>query len=46
MAVGESVDDVKIVRLRLGEPFAGSIYNGLWRQQAALRNHRLRVPAN
>ena len=42
MTAGESVDEVKIMRRRLGEPSAGSIYNGLWRQLAALRNHNLR----
>ena len=42
MTAGESVDEMKIMRLRLGEPSAGSIYNGLWRPETALRNHRLR----
>ena len=34
MPDGDSVENLKILRLRLGEPPAGSIYNGLWRPLA------------
>ena len=36
----------KNVRLRLGEPPAGSIYNGLSRQPVIRRTHRLKNTAN
>jgi hypothetical protein len=44
MTVGDSVENLKNVRLRLGEPSTGSIYNGHWRQQAMNRTHKRRTP--
>ena len=40
MIDGDSAQILKIVRLRLGEPPAGSIYNGLSRQPTTNRTYR------
>jgi hypothetical protein len=41
MTDGDSAQILKIVRLGLGEPPAGSIYNGLSRRPVTRQTHRL-----
>jgi len=44
MTDGDSAQILKIVRLGLGEPPAGSIYNGLSRRPVTRLTHRLKRP--
>ena len=44
MTAADSLANLKMCDLSLGEPSTGSIYNGLWRRQATIRTHKQAHP--